>query len=526
MPLLPPINVNVTPQASGTALSIDWNMPNLTDIWTGVSITLTGTGAPPPSMWDVEGPALVQGLTPNTSYVCQVCSLGVDDNGDPEGPACAGLVTASTAKASGGGSGSGSGSGSGGGVPKATPDAPKNVVAVALSYDKAQVGWTPGANTSWVNISRKSYQSGNTETTWSHVPPNQGIQKDQPPTAPLLQSGSEYFYDVVAVNTDGNTNHTTSNPVTMPVQIVSLTLTPPTVVGGSASAMGEVTISAPAQAGGAAVALTSSDPAHAQVVENVVIAAGATTKGFSVGTSAVANMQQVEITATYNGVNAYAELLLLPLQLASLVIVPNNVIGGNSVTGYVALNGPAPPAGVIVTLSVNDVALANVPGTVPIRAGQTSSTFPINTIFVGSLPPSPPPVTINAMYAGTTISANLAVLPEGPPPIYLKNLTVSPSTIPGGGIARGTVTLDGPAPAQGITVALSAAPASLSVLNPPSGGQPSAVTVPPSVTVLSEQTATSFGIQTHPLTSGQTQTSVTIIAAAVEVHYALLTVTG
>ena len=73
--------------------------------------------------------------------------------------------------------------------------------------------------------------------------------------------------------------------------------------------------------------------------------------------------------------------------------------------------------------------------------------------------------------------------PSGPP--ALTSVSANPSTVTGGNSATGTVTLTAPAPAGGISVALSSAP--------------SAISVPASVVIPATQSSASFSISTTPV---------------------------
>src|SRR5207244_4503833 len=103
------------------------------------------------------------------------------------------------------------------------------------------------------------------------------------------------------------TTHTvaTATPVTVSVSYggvtreATLTVLPqgpvsvsfaPNRMGGGESAIGTVTLSQPAPAGGAVVALASMRPAIAAAPASVTVAAGQTTATFSVTTDAVAAM--------------------------------------------------------------------------------------------------------------------------------------------------------------------------------------------------------------------------------------------
>jgi hypothetical protein len=86
----------------------------------------------------------------------------------------------------------------------------------------------------------------------------------------------------------------------------SLTLNPTSVIGGAQST-GTVTLSGPAPAGGAQVALASNNGA-ASVPSSVTVPAGATSATFTVGTSIVVASTSVTISASYNGTTQTATL--------------------------------------------------------------------------------------------------------------------------------------------------------------------------------------------------------------------------
>src|SRR5262249_15011424 len=123
---------------------------------------------------------------------------------------------------------------------------------------------------------------------------------------------------------------------------------------------------------------------------------------------------------------------------------PGPVVGGHSVTGTVALTAPAPGSGLTVSLSSNNAA-AGVPASVAVPGGASSTTFTVTTFPVSSVTP----VTITASYAGVTKTANLNVNPPA-----AASLTLAPNPVQGGNDSIGTVTLNGAAPASGISVAL------------------------------------------------------------------------
>jgi hypothetical protein len=93
----------------------------------------------------------------------------------------------------------------------------------------------------------------------------------------------------------------------------SLTLNPTSVVGGAQSSTGTVTLSGPAPAGGAQVALSSSNTGAARVPSSVIVPAGATSVTFTVNTSIVLFSTSVKISASYRSNTLTANLTVSPL---------------------------------------------------------------------------------------------------------------------------------------------------------------------------------------------------------------------
>src|SRR5712691_3377242 len=95
-----------------------------------------------------------------------------------------------------------------------------------------------------------------------------------------------------------------------PATLSSLTLNPTSVIGGLQTSTGTVTLSGAAPAGGATVALSSSNGA-ARVPSSVFVPAGATSATFTVNTSIVLLSTSATISASYNGTTRTAGLLVL-----------------------------------------------------------------------------------------------------------------------------------------------------------------------------------------------------------------------
>ena len=162
--------------------------------------------------------------------------------------------------------------------------------------------------------------------------------------------------------------------------------------------------------------------------------------------------------------------------LSTLTLNPTTVVGGRTSAGTVTLSGPAPSGGAVVSLTSANPAVARVPATVTVSAGQTSASFTASTSAVTTATR----VAFTASYAGAQVSATLTVNPPA-----LASLTLSPSTVKGGNPSTGTVTLNGPAPAGGVLVRLVSNNGTL-------------VTVPSSVTVAAGATSARFTAMTRP----------------------------
>jgi hypothetical protein len=268
------------------------------------------------------------------------------------------------------------------------------------------------------------------------------------------------------------------------VSLSSLSLNPTSVTGGNSST-GTVTLSGAAPAGGATIALSSSNTAAATVPSSVTVAAGVTSATFTVSTSAVAASTTVTISGTYSGATRSASLTVTPAPpppptLSSLALNPTSVVGGNSSTGTVTLSGAAPAGGATVALSSSNTTVAQVPSTVAVAAGATSATFTVSTSAVAASTA----VTISGTYSGATRSASLTVTPAPPPPPTVSSLTLNPANVFGGQSSTGTVTLTGPAPAGGAQVLLSSSNSAARV--------PSSVIVPAGATSATFTVNTSF----------------------------------
>jgi WD40 repeat protein len=248
-----------------------------------------------------------------------------------------------------------------------------------------------------------------------------------------------------------------------PIPALNAVSGPSPIVAGT-TVNGTVTLTQPALPGGFVVNLSSSST-RLTVPPSATVPAGSTSALFSMTAGSVGLPTTANITATAGTVTKMATVTINPSTppwLTALTAAPAVVVGGAAVTGTVTLNTVAPPGGSTISLASKDPA-ASVPASVPVPAGSTSATFPITTHAVSAQTP----VVITATYRGGTLGALLVVRPPA-----LANVVMPQAAVTGGRTTNANqVRLSVPAPAGGITVALTSA-------NPTVAAVPATVLVP------------------------------------------------
>ena len=174
--------------------------------------------------------------------------------------------------------------------------------------------------------------------------------------------------------------------------------------------------------------------------------------------------------------------------LTSVVFNPTSVAGGRPATATITLSGPAASNGFEVGLSITSNVAQLASSAITIGSGQSSATVQVQTTPTASAQLA----VLTATARGETRTGNLTV---SPPPAA--NLTIAPATVTAGQQATGTITLDGPAPAGGTTVALSSSS--------------NAVTVASTKTISAGQSSTTISLASNSVTAS---TNATITATA------------
>lgn len=208
--------------------------------------------------------------------------------------------------------------------------------------------------------------------------------------------------------TDGTISRSATVTITPIVNLSTLTINP---VEGSFSTTGTITLSIPAQLGGATIVLASANPAIAAVPASVTIPFGGTSANFNVTTTTVAALTTVSVTASFNGGTLNSSVIVSSAPVVSVSAVTfgfPSVVGGQSMTGTVSVNNfPRDPNGIVISLTSSDTKTLQLPATVTVPYGVFNASFTMTTVPVNG----PKGVTIKATYNTSNISAPIQVVP-------------------------------------------------------------------------------------------------------------------
>jgi hypothetical protein len=275
-----------------------------------------------------------------------------------------------------------------------------------------------------------------------------------------------------------------------PPEMESISVANPTPGGGYNENVA-IQLKTPAQAGGAVVSLTSSNPAVAPVPATLNIAAGVAWEQFFFQVGQVSEPTPVTITASLNGTSVSTTITVQSVTLQS-VSTPFRMTGGVPLGVTLLLNTEAPPEGTIVALSSSSPA-AMPPATVTVPAGSPSFQFTIPTRAVTTNTP----VTITATLNGVSVVSTTTLTPQRPP----ASITLDPSTVHGiGGNSFATVFVG--------------SPSNTDLTLPITNNHPEIVTMPTSVTIPAFASAGGFNISTTAV-SAQTVVTISVSGAGV-----------
>jgi hypothetical protein len=266
-----------------------------------------------------------------------------------------------------------------------------------------------------------------------------------------------------------------------PAGVQSLTLLPSSTRGGI-RVTATATLNGVAPSGGAVLALSTSNTSVATVPSSATVPYGAHSISFAVVTKGVASTTTVNVNTVYRALTKTAALTLSPAVLLSLA--PDSaLVGGNTVLEKATLLGNAPPSGAVITLRSSNPAVVAVPSSVTVPTNHSVAGFLITTNGVSATTS----VVIYAAYLGVTRTCKVTVSPA-----KLLSLTLSSSTVTGGTSVKATLTLDGKAPPNGLTVSLAS--------------NSTYAKVPPTVAFTANAKTASFTVSTTHPTATQSAT--------------------
>ena len=276
----------------------------------------------------------------------------------------------------------------------------------AVSVENATVG-SGGATHGTVQLSGRAPKGGLVVTLSSNssaatVPATVTVNEGEDQASFKITAGSVATATPVTITATAGAVSETASLTVSPLGLASISARPSSVDGGHSS-IGIVELNGPAGVGGLVVTLASSD-SSTTVPATITIAAGRSFGSFQITTTAVALQTPVTLTATVGTQSVTASFVVNPVSLEGLEIHPGHVVGGGTTTGTVAISGPAPSGGIVITLASNS-ASATLPTTVTIPAGQNSVAFTIATTTVTANTV----VQITATYGSESKTQNLNV---------------------------------------------------------------------------------------------------------------------
>jgi hypothetical protein len=267
-----------------------------------------------------------------------------------------------------------------------------------------------------------------------------------------------------------------NQPVTpATLHVTSLDVSASTVLGGT-STTGHVVIDAPAPSGGQLVSL-SSNASRASVPSSgsVIVAPGETSASFEVKT-AKNDPGTATLLASIGGSDASTQLNVVDTaSVSSLQMERHCLTVGPLSSNLVTLDVPAPET-TVVDLNSDNAALT-VPASVVVPMGQTSAAFSATAVSVI------PSVTVTATLGSSNASETVSVSDTSPEPTSA-SMTLQPGIVTAGDSSVATLTLDCEA-TEDVVFSLSAQG---------SVGNPTNVTLPPTVTVHAGERSAQFTV--------------------------------
>src|SRR5262249_24427573 len=159
-----------------------------------------------------------------------------------------------------------------------------------------------------------------------------------------VQTGLVFTPSSRRINLAADTGGQDFTAVTSTTPLIGLPIKPPTVTGG-ATAVGTITLGAPAPSPARTTVHVAGDDPNVTVPLFVTVPANQRSATFQITTVPVTTPETATIQAILGNNTVSATLTLVPSTLVSVSITPTSVTGGDTATGTVTLAGAAPLGG-------------------------------------------------------------------------------------------------------------------------------------------------------------------------------------
>jgi hypothetical protein len=236
------------------------------------------------------------------------------------------------------------------------------------------------------------------------------------------------------------------------------------------SANFQVTLVTPSPSG-TFVSLSSSDPTVITVNPTFFYIQPGATTWYKPPTVTAVGFGSATITASASGLASASQVVI-----AGVGFTPTNLAITGTAQGVLSLTlpSPAPSGGLTVNLSVDNPAVASVPGTVVVPANSISATVVVTGKAAGA-------TVVHASAAGTLPDVTALVTVTSAPQIVLPAFVSIGQWSASGPMA---ITLSSPAPAGGVTISLTTVNSSICSVSPASIFIPAGATTPTSLPIL------------------------------------------
>jgi len=259
----------------------------------------------------------------------------------------------------------------------------------------------------------------------------------------------------------------------LPARLLSFSLSPATVIGGSQNAQATIVLDGATGPGGNTITLTTPNTDLVTLPATITVPKGRANFTFPIPTKVVPAHGTATITASdaSGAAGLTASVDVDPMKLTTFSLGSASIIPGNSSIGRITLNART-SSPVQVMLVPDDPSNLLVPASVTVPANTNAATF--NVITNPGFADPQKTITVNATFNGIDLTASTVLSP-----VLLKSITTSATSLIGGATAQMTITLNQATPSGGLLISLTSSDgAAVPVMNQPVPGGVRSFTFP------------------------------------------------